>query len=122
MVAPASFMVFGLLGGFAYLAYMKDRELLAYGLGGLGVSFFLEGFQAILGPDAPEGFTTFLDILRFTALGVGAAFLAYVGGTEGWRYFQAWRAKREAREAAFRLKMEANKSESAGHARSSAGR
>lgn len=109
MVAGASFVIFGLIGGFAYLAYQKKRELLSYGLAGLAVSFFLEGIQALMGPDAEQGFGTFIDILRNISLGIGIAFLGYVGAIEGWKYWQVWRVRRREAEAAFQLKLQGKK-------------
>lgn len=111
MVSVTAFMAFGLLGGFAYLAYLRKREHLAYGLAGVGVSSFLEGTKTLIDPGTAEGLATFLDILRFTALGVGASFLVYVAVIEGYRYYNLWRERRRAEEVAFQLKIQQRKDE-----------
>ena len=119
MVATDDFVFFGFLGGLGYLAYVKKRELLAYGLGLLAASFFLSGFQDIVGA---EGFGAFLGIFHHVALGAGIAFLAYVAVVEGWKYYKAWHARRKAAEAAFKLKLEGKKEDAAAHPRPASGR
>ena len=109
MVASTSFLAFGLLGGFAYLAYTKKRELLCYGLASVGVGFFLEGIRMMT--KEGSGFATFLDILHHVAFGVGGAFLAYVGAIEGWKYSRVWKERRHEAELAFQAKLRAKKNE-----------
>ena len=105
MVATTSFLAFGLLSGFAYLAWTKKRELLCYGLGGIGLAFFLEGIRLMM-PEG-NGFATFLDVLHHIALGVGGAFLAYVSAIEGWKYYRIWKQRRHDAALAFRAKIAA---------------
>jgi hypothetical protein len=109
MVASTAFLAFGLLGGFAYLAHRKGKELLAYGLAGVAVASFLDGVRFLMGPGAASGFGTFFDILNHVSLGVGAAFLAYVAAIEGWKYHKVWRGKRREAEIAFQEKIAAQK-------------
>lgn len=113
MVATTAFLAFGLLGGFAYLAYVKKRELLCYGLGAVGVGAFLDGIRMMVaGSDvAPgnNGFATFLDILHHIAFGVGGAFLAYVAVVEGWKYYGILKERRHEATLAFQAKLAAAK-------------
>ena len=105
MVATTSFLTFGLLGGFAYLAYAKQRELLCYGLGGVGLAFFLDGIRMMVGET--NGFGVFLDVLHHIAFGVGGAFLAYVAAVDGWKLYGFWKEKRHEAALAFQAKLAA---------------
>jgi hypothetical protein len=114
MVASTSFLAFGLLGGFAYLAWRKQRDILSYGLAGLGIGFFLDGVRMMMGPSS--GFGMFLEILHHIAFGVGGAFLAYVGAIESWKYSRVWKERRHEAELAFQAKLAAKKNEKNGTA------
>lgn len=107
MVATTAFLAFGLLGGFAYLAYTKKRELLCYGLASVGIGCFLDGIRIMVGDKS--GFGVFLDVLHHIAFGVGGAFLAYVGVVEGWKHYGIWKEKRHEAALAFQAKLAAAK-------------
>ncbi len=106
MVATTAFLAFGLLGGFAYLAYVKKRELLCYGLGAVGIGAFLDGIRMM---NDVNGFSIFLDVLHHIAFGVGGAFLAYVASVETWKYYGVWKEKRHEAALAFQAKVSAAK-------------
>jgi len=106
MVATTSFLAFGLLGGFAYLAYAKKQELLCYGLGAVAIGAFLDGIRMM---NDVNGFSILVDILHHIAFGVGGAFLAYVAAVEGWKYYGVWKEKRHEAALAFQAKLAAAK-------------
>lgn len=109
MVASTSFVAVGLLGGFAYLAYVKKKELLCYGLASVGAGFFLDGVRFMTGEAG--GFGSFLGVLTHVAFGIGGAFLAYVATVEGWKLYRFWKERRHEAEVAFQAKIAANKRE-----------
>lgn len=86
MIFAFSFVAFGLLAGFAYLAHLRKRVNISYGLGFLAISFGLDGIKGILDPSL-SGLQTFLDVVRSVAIGAGLSFLGYVAAIEGWRYY-----------------------------------
>ncbi|MBI2077971.1 MAG: hypothetical protein HYT80_06315 [Euryarchaeota archaeon] len=100
----------GLFGGFAYLAYTKKQFFVMYGLGLIGLGFMFQGFAELAPDKATEiGYVTFLRNLRNVAFGAGAAFLGYVAATEGFRYYERWRAKRRVEAEQFQLSLKAHK-------------
>lgn len=96
MLVGLAFLGFGFLMALAYLAYHQERDLIAYGLGGLGVASALWGVELLIAPDSANALSIIVAILRFVAMGGGLAFLAYTATVEGRRWFLAWRARREA--------------------------
>lgn len=94
MVDGAGFVVFGFLAGFAYLAYARKQQHLAYGLGLVGFGFFLEAFMILIDAASQRGVEGFLSVVRYVSLGGGAAFLGYVAATDGVRLAREWREAR----------------------------
>jgi hypothetical protein len=115
MLEGLAFLSFGFLAALAYLAYHQERDLVAYGLGGLGLACALWGVELLIdagdGDSGAAAFETIIAILRFIAMGIGFAFLAFTGAIEGRRYFLVWKARRDAELENLRagLRLEARK-------------
>lgn len=101
------FVVFGFLGGLAFLSYARRQAFLAYGLALIGFGFFIESFSLLVNASSQPALEGILVVIRYVALGGGAAFLAYVAGTDGWRVFLEWRARRAGRASPSLLSVEA---------------
>jgi hypothetical protein len=112
MLEGLAFLAFGFLAGLAYLAYHQERELIAYGLGLLGIASALWGIQLLVGKASEAAaLMTIVGILRYIALGAGLSFLAFVGTIEGRERYLQFCAKREQELEALRagLRLEARK-------------
>jgi len=106
----SSFLFVGFLGGFAYLAYVKKRLLIMYGLGFHALAFVFMGFAELAPDKATEtGYVVFLLNLRNVAFGAGFSFLGYVAAIEGYRLYGLWRGKRRLEAEQFQLSLKARR-------------